>query len=61
MVQGQHLNTRVSQKAYKALLQKCADKGCSPYEYLRQLVYADIGLDVQEPVAKKKNQTEWMI
>jgi len=44
MVRDQHLNTRVSQAAYKVLLLKCSDQGCTPYRYLRQLVHADVGL-----------------
>ena len=51
MVKGQHLNTRISQEAYKKLMQKCADGGCSTYEYLRHLVYADVGFIVEEPLA----------
>lgn len=61
MVKGQHLNTRVSPQAYQALLRKCADGECTPYEYVRRLIHADVGLDndgdvpedldeVQEPV-----------
>jgi len=50
MVRGQHLNTRVSPEAYKSLLQKCADRGCTPYEYVRRLVHADVGLDVDGDV-----------
>ena len=64
MVKGQHLNTRVSPEAYQALLRKCADGGCTPYEYVRQLIHSDMGLDVngdvpedlgevQEPVQKE--------
>ena len=45
MVRDQHLNTRVSQEAYKVLLLKCADEGCTPYRYVRQLIHADAGLD----------------
>lgn len=44
MVRDQHLNTRVSPAAYKVLLLKCSDEGCTPYRYLRQLVHADVGL-----------------
>ena len=29
------------------MLQKCADGGCSPYEYYRNLVYSDVGLNVE--------------
>jgi len=46
MVKGRQLNTRVSPEAFKVMMQKCADGGCSTYEYLRQLVHADVGLDV---------------
>jgi len=57
MVNGQHLNTRISQEAYKKLMQKCSEEGCSTYEYLRQLVNADIGLlveeDPEEPAGKQ--------
>ena len=44
------ITTRVSPEAYKKMLQKCADGGCSPYEYFRHLVYADIRLNEAEPV-----------
>ncbi len=50
MVKGQHLNTRVSPEAYQALLRKCADGGCTPYEYVRQLIHSDVGLDVDGDV-----------
>jgi len=50
MVKGQHLNTRVSPEAYQALLRKCADGGCTPYEYVRQLIHSDMGLDVNGDV-----------
>ena len=46
MDKGKQLNTRVSPEAFKAMMQRCADGGCSTYEYLRQLVHADVGLDV---------------
>jgi len=63
MVRDQHLNTRVSQEAYKALLLKCSDQGCTPYRYLRQLIHADVGLDpegdvIQEPVAKEEEKVQ---
>jgi len=45
MVRDQHLNTRVSPEAYKVLLMKCSDQGCTPYRYVRQLIHADAGLD----------------
>jgi len=41
------ITTRVSPEAYKKMLQKCADGGCSPYEYYRNLVYSDVGLNVE--------------
>jgi len=44
------ITTRVSPEAYKKMLQKCADGGCSPYEYYRNLVYADVGINEAEPV-----------
>lgn len=46
MTKGRQLNTRVSPEAFKAMMQKCANGGCSTYEYLRQLVHTDVGLDV---------------
>lgn len=46
MVRDQHLNTRISPEAYKKLLQKCANGGCTPYRYLRQLIHTDVGVDV---------------
>ena len=46
MGKGKQLNTRVSPDAFQALMQKCADGSCTTYEYLRQLVHADVGLDV---------------
>jgi len=58
MVRDQHLNTRVSPEAYKALLQKCADGGCSTYEYLRQLVHADVGLDVDGDVPEDLDRVQ---
>lgn len=45
--------TRVSPEIYKKLLQKCADGGCSTYEYLRQLVHLDVGLDEDEDVPEE--------
>ena len=57
----QQLNTRINPEAYKLLMLKCADQGCSTFEYVRRLVHADVGLDVngdvpedQEPVEKQK-------
>lgn len=44
MVRDQQLNTRITPKAYKALLAKCSDQGCSTYAYLRQLVHGDVGV-----------------
>ena len=50
MGQNRVITTRVSPAAYKKLLQKCADGGCSTYEYFRQLVHTDVGLNEAEPV-----------
>jgi len=50
MVTGKQVTTRVSLDVYKKVLQKCADGGCSPYEYFRQLVRADVADHVQDPV-----------
>lgn len=65
MGKGKQLNTRVSPEAFKAMMQKCADGSCSTYEYLRQLVHDDVGLDVDgrvpgDPViaAEPLKQTE---
>lgn len=44
------MTTRVSPEAYRRLLQSCADQGCSTYQYLRQLVHADVGLDTEGAV-----------
>jgi len=52
MVRDQHLNTRVSPEAYKVLLMRCSDQGCTPYRYLRQLVHADVGLGPEGEVVK---------
>ena len=52
MVRDQHLNTRVSPEAYKVLLMKCSDQGCTPYRYLRQLVHADAGMDPEGEVVQ---------
>ena len=57
------MTTRVSEEAYKELLQKCADRGCSTYEYLRQLVHADMGFNVdgdvpEKPVEEEKEEDE---
>jgi len=48
MVRDQHLNTRITPEAYKNLLNKCADRGCTPYTYLRELIHADVKPDVLE-------------
>ena len=56
MVKNRQMNTRVSPEAYQKLMQKCADEGCSTYEYLRQLVHDDVGVEVV-PVEGPK-QTE---
>lgn len=50
MVRDQQLNTRITPEAYKALLAKCSEAGCSTYAYLRQLVHGDVGVpeDPQE-------------
>lgn len=53
MVRDQHLNTRVTPEAYQALLRKCADQGCTPYKYIRQLVHADVGLDIHGDVPEE--------
>jgi len=50
MGQNRVITTRVSPAAYKKLLQKCADGGCSTYEYFRQLVHTDVGLNEAIPV-----------
>lgn len=42
MVRDQHLNTRIRPEAYKALLVKCADEGCSTYTYVRNLIHSHI-------------------
>jgi len=47
MGQNRVITTRVSPAAYKKLLQKCADGGCSTYEYFRQLVHTDVGLNAE--------------
>jgi len=50
MVRDQQLNTRITPEAYKALLAKCSEAGCSTYKYLRQLVHENVGVpeDPQE-------------
>ena len=60
MVKGQHLNTRVSPEAYQALLRKCANGGCTPYEYVRRLIHSDVGLDANGDVPEDQDpvQTE---
>ena len=62
MVRDKSVTTRVSPEAYKALLQKCANGGCSPYEYLRQLVQEDMGFTGEAPdqmeQTELKNQDE---
>jgi len=60
MGQNRVITTRVSPVAYKKLLQKCADEGCSTYEYFRQLVHADVGLSVDRDVPEK-TQTELIV
>jgi len=54
------MTTRVSPEAYRTLLQKCADRGCSTYDYLRWLVHADVGLnaDGDVPAEEEPVQTE---
>jgi len=47
------MTTRVSAEAYQKLMQKCADGGCSTYEYLRQLVHDDVGVEVVPYVPQK--------
>lgn len=65
MGKGKQLNTRVSPEAFQVLMQKCADGSCTTYEYLRQLIHADVGLNVdgrvpEDPVieAEPLKQTE---
>ncbi len=60
MTRLQQLNTRIDPEAYKLLMLKCADQGCSTYKYLQQLIHTDVGLDVdgvdevqEEPVTQK--------
>ena len=53
--------TRVSPDVYKKLLQKCADGGCSTYEYLRSLVLADVGLAENLDEAEEPVQTELIV
>ena len=36
------LTTRVSDDVYTKVLRKCADGGCSTYDYLRMLVETDV-------------------
>lgn len=48
MVRLQQLNTRIDPEAYKLLMLKCADQGCSTYKYLQQLVHENVGHDVPE-------------
>lgn len=52
MGKGKQLNTRVSPEAFKAMMQKCADGSCTTYEYLRQLIHADVGLNVDGKVPR---------
>jgi len=49
MVRDQQLNTRITPEAYKALLAKCSDQGCSTYAYLRQLVHKDVEVPEDTP------------
>lgn len=60
-MKNRQMTTRVSPQAYKKLMQKCADGGCSTYEYLRQLVHADVGLDVDEDIIEDPVQTELIV
>ena len=57
-MKGQHLNTRVSPEAYQKLLRKCADGGCTPYEYVRQLIHADVGLDKNGDVPEDLDEVQ---
>jgi hypothetical protein len=41
MVQNQ-VATRISQGDYSRMLNRCADGGCSPYEYLQKLIIDDL-------------------
>ena len=47
------MTTRVSPEAYKKLMQKCGEEGCSTYEYLRKLVHDDVGVEVVPYVPQK--------
>jgi len=40
------------------MLQKCADGGCSPYEYFRHLVNEDVGLNEADPVPEPEEPEE---
>lgn len=52
------ITTRVSPEAYKKMLQKCADGGCSPYEYFRHLVNEDVGLNVDGDAVKDLDRVQ---
>lgn len=53
------MTTRVSQETYAAFLAKCSNKGCSPYEYLKELVEVDLGLvDPSKPVQTELTEQE---
>ena len=52
------ITTRVSPEAYKKMLQKCADGGCSPYEYFRNLVHSDVGLNVDGDAVKDLDRVQ---
>ena len=38
---GKLIATRVSEDIYSKILQKCADSGCSTYDYLKMLIETD--------------------
>ena len=64
MVRVKPLSTRVSPETYSKLLTKCASQGCSTYEYLGNLVRADVGILPEEPVEEEplpENQTKLVI
>lgn len=58
MVRLQQLNTRIDPEAYKLLMMKCADQGCSTYKYLQQLVHADVGIDVEAAAVQESGVQE---
>ena len=37
-------------------MQKCGEEGCSTYEYLRQLVHDDVGVEVVPYVPQKPEE-----